>query len=175
MVAWAGRCRQFVLVGEARPQLRRFRHRCLGLGIERSTSDLQRPHRKPAILLGAPHLPHLDFPLARVLAAERWNVPPACKSRPQRPHNPEDRPGSVLTGQRQAQQQSWVGSLNVDRMLERLIGVASAASSSASSEKSGARLSSTCSSELAAVGSVMASGPLKWVTRFLGHTTKPPP
>ena len=57
----------------------------------------------------------------------------------------------------EVQQQSWVGSLNVAIMLDRLIGVISDASSSASSENSEAWTSLSLSSEITLVEAVTAS------------------
>jgi len=57
---------RFGLVGEARPHLSHLQHRGSGLSVARGAGDLQALRRKPAILLGAPHLAQFQFPLRRV-------------------------------------------------------------------------------------------------------------
>jgi hypothetical protein len=70
---------RFGLVGEARPHLSHLQHRGSGLGVARGASDLQASRRKPAILLGAPHLALFQFPLRTCNAAERLIVPLSMK------------------------------------------------------------------------------------------------
>ena len=76
---------RFGLVGEAGPHLSHLQHRGsglgVGLGVARGASDLQASRRKPAILLGAPHLAYSNSLCERCNAAERLIVPLSMKRR----------------------------------------------------------------------------------------------
>ena len=66
------------LVGKARPHLCHLQHRGFGLSVGGVAGDFQAPRRKPAILLGAPHLPTSNS-LTRVQRSrmpERSGLPP---------------------------------------------------------------------------------------------------